>query len=961
MFRSQARRHKIRGRRGASYGCILSAFAIAAFASIPSAYGDNSPVVPGYERLSMAAAAGSEQALDVTARGELLLGELNCLSCHGASSAVQERVPTKTAPDLSNVGSRVSPQYLMEYLSDPHGVKPGATMPDIFHASEARPKAGAVEFLTQYLVSLGGPLEVGKQSGTAAIAEKGARLFHSVGCVACHAPQDKEGLEINTPVVPLGNLAKKTTLSALTEFLLDPLKTRHSGRMPNLWLKEDEAEAISTYLLRDQMEVAISTNAGPAETPGIAWEYHEIASASKLDDFSGSTPVSKGVSESFTIQIPGKRGSNYGIRWIGSLEVPQEGNYRFFLSSDDGSSLKIDGEQIILNDGIHPANTVNGRIALSAGSHQIEAWYFQGGGEEVFRLEWAGPGMGRREIDGSFLTATAGIPMQPIGWQAFTPDVEKAAMGKRMFAMMRCVSCHEMPGLRPLFPAKSLVELNTANDEGCLGASVRRGLPQYHLDADQKEALGAAVKHLQGRPKEISQKEKLQRQLATLNCYACHNRDGIGGPDEARSDYFQSLVEIDLGDEGRIPPTLTGVGAKLKAEALKDLLQHGDHHVRGRYMATRMPGFGAANVSTLAEHLTEVDAWEGLTEEPPFSEENVEIGKKFVGVTGVACVICHGVAGQKGLGIEGIDLSTAYARLNPGWFEKFLANPGAFNKDTRMPAFWPEGQSSFPDILEGSAERQIQSIWSYLSLGKTMSFPAGIEPTEGAKMELKPTNEPITHRTFMKDVGPRTILTGFPERLHVAFDANNVRLAKAWRGRFFDASGVASGRTDAFLEPLGIDVIDMPSGPAFAFLENLDAPWPIAGKMDRDVGGDFKGYRLDEGMRPTFVYNLKGVTIEEDPLPRVQPGGAALQRSFYLKSENSPAGLYFVVAEDTELEILDDGVVRTASGSRVSVVTSDGRPLLKLVLRDSNGMRQALLPIEWSAQGDMRFQSKLIW
>ncbi len=45
------------------------------------------------------------------------------------------------------------------------------------------------------------------------------------------------------------------------------------------------------------------------------------------------------------------------------------------------------------------------------------------------------------------------------------------------------------------------------------------------------------------------------------------------------------------------------------------------------------------------------------------------------------------------------------------------------------------------------------------------------------------------------DVGSRSILVGFPERVHVAFDANDIRLAKAWHGRFFDAS--ASGKAAA--------------------------------------------------------------------------------------------------------------------------------------------------------------------
>ena len=131
-----------------------------------------------------------------------------------------------------------------------------------------------------------------------------------------------------------------------------------------------------------------------------------------------------------------------------------------------------------------------------------------------------------------------------------------------------------------------------------------------------------------------------------------------------------------------------------------------------------------------------------------------------------------------------------------------------------MPQFFPDGQSPFIDILGGNTKRQIEAMWSYLSLKNSLQLPEGIVPVGEVAMELIPMNTPIVHRTFMDEVGPRSILTGFPEKLNTAFDANVVRLAKVWRGRFFDHSGVESGRTDRFLKPLGEDILDLPPGPA---------------------------------------------------------------------------------------------------------------------------------------------------
>jgi mono/diheme cytochrome c family protein len=105
---------------------LFSGLAMATgFCSVRSAFAAP-PVVPGYSVLTNA------KASDVD-RGQLLLGELNCVACHKAEGAV--RVEGKGAPELANAGARLTPQFLTAYLSDPHGIKPGATMPDVFHAS----------------------------------------------------------------------------------------------------------------------------------------------------------------------------------------------------------------------------------------------------------------------------------------------------------------------------------------------------------------------------------------------------------------------------------------------------------------------------------------------------------------------------------------------------------------------------------------------------------------------------------------------------------------------------------------------------------------------------------------------------------------------------------------------------------------------------------------------------------
>src|SRR5438309_1528410 len=72
-------------------------------------------VVAGFERFPAAPGAG-----------QLLLGELNCVSCHAPRDGSTTR---KQAPVLDDVGSRVKPAFLRKFLDDPQAVKPGSTMP----------------------------------------------------------------------------------------------------------------------------------------------------------------------------------------------------------------------------------------------------------------------------------------------------------------------------------------------------------------------------------------------------------------------------------------------------------------------------------------------------------------------------------------------------------------------------------------------------------------------------------------------------------------------------------------------------------------------------------------------------------------------------------------------------------------------------------------------------------------
>ncbi|MDB6139031.1 MAG: hypothetical protein JWO94_2103, partial [Verrucomicrobiaceae bacterium] len=114
----------------------------------------------------------------------------------------------------------------------------------------------------------------------------------------------------------------------------------------------------------------------------------------KLPDFSQLQPHREGSVEDNLLQIKLDDYKNqFGVVFTGRITAPKDGSYTFYLSSDDGSRISIDGKQVVEYDGIHPAGGLHeGVIKLTKGAHDFRLEYFQAaGGIELFAA-WKGPG-----------------------------------------------------------------------------------------------------------------------------------------------------------------------------------------------------------------------------------------------------------------------------------------------------------------------------------------------------------------------------------------------------------------------------------------------------------------------------------------------------------------------------------------------------------------------------------------
>ncbi|MCW5557601.1 MAG: Ig-like domain-containing protein, partial [Verrucomicrobiae bacterium] len=99
--------------------------------------------------------------------------------------------------------------------------------------------------------------------------------------------------------------------------------------------------------------------------------------------------------------FPGVQAEYVAGRFTGRLQVPEAGNYTFYLDSDDGSRLSLDGAVVIDHDGLHSASERNASVTLGAGSHAFEVLYFNNGGPGQLIVSWQGPGFDKRLVAGS--------------------------------------------------------------------------------------------------------------------------------------------------------------------------------------------------------------------------------------------------------------------------------------------------------------------------------------------------------------------------------------------------------------------------------------------------------------------------------------------------------------------------------------------------------------------------------
>ncbi len=910
---------RLRGRLIGQWAFVIASLSWVALASAAANDGDGRPVVAGFERFF------DRPEADASRGGTLLLGELNCVSCHKVEGIAAELIQTKQAPILDHIGGRVRPEFLRAYLADPRKAKPGTTMPNVFaNLPEAEAKE-EIEALVHFLASTGVALESPVRALQIGFGE---RVYHQVGCVACHgARKDGKHDDLKTSV-PLGDLTQKYTVTGLATFLQDPLAIRPSGRMPALNLKGDESRDVAHFLLE-----GLSVK----NEPNLKYQYYE-GEWDKLPGFDKLKPLSQGTVDDFNIRVR-KRTNNYAIRFEGYLQIDREGDYAFHVASDDGARLVIDGEVVVDHDGVHSESFKDGERKLEVGSHKLVVEHFNGGGEDALTVDFEGAGIARQSLS----PAVTIKPERPDSKPRFKPDRGLVERGRSIFAGRGCASCHRLQDshgvVESKLAAKAFQDLRNRTS-GCLADRPAAGSPDYALGSSQKAALLAAIKTATAAGvQKPTPRDAIASTLLRLNCYACHVRDGLGGVEKERDAFF-TTTQKEMGDEGRLPPHLNGVGGKLEAEWLKNILENGSKD--RPYMITHMPKFAASNAGSLAAELAEVDRIEPAPAiEFDLPEKRVKAqGRYLTGSKANNCGTCHAFKNFQASGIQAINMTIMTRRLRRDWFHRYVRNPQEYRPGTRMPSAWPQEKSLITEIFGGDSTKQIEAVWRYLADGDQAAVPYGLGRSP---IPLVVGKEAVIYRNFLEGAGPRAIGVGYPEKVNIAFDANDLRLAVIWQGDFIDASRHWTGRGEGFEAPLGDDILRLPEGAGVARLASADAAWPETSARSGDYR--FLGYSLAKiDRKPTFHYRLGSIKIDDffDGIPDSK--GPRLKRtlSFDLKAADAGENAYYRAAAANKIEVDSaDRALYVIDGTwRTRLETTAGP-----IVRKSAGKTELLVPI----------------
>lgn len=205
-------------------------------------------------------AAGKTDPAD---QGELRFRQMFCSTCHALSvtrAGTTSLIGGDIGPELSKVGSKANPDWLIAWLRDPQAYLPHSKMPryqwsdaDLYSVTQYITKRLTDSDLLSDVPTLEAP--------TNDEVQRGRRLFVDKGCASCHLI---EGIPVQHDLGPdLSAMGAKDVsqlsfgeskiphnlIAYLQAKITDPQSVNSAARMPLYHLSSEDLDALTTALL----------------------------------------------------------------------------------------------------------------------------------------------------------------------------------------------------------------------------------------------------------------------------------------------------------------------------------------------------------------------------------------------------------------------------------------------------------------------------------------------------------------------------------------------------------------------------------------------------------------------------------------------------------------------------------------------------------------------------------------
>ena len=119
---------------------------------------------------------------------------------------------------------------------------------------------------------------------------------------------------------------------------------------------------------------------------GAGWEEYTAASpGNHVRTRTDRTVSTRAITDAWDGAAP----DQFQVRWSGYVIAAAAGTYTFSTTSDDGSTVVIDGVRVVDNGGDHGAQTRSGTIVLARGPHTVRIDYHQVAGGYEMSWAWA--------------------------------------------------------------------------------------------------------------------------------------------------------------------------------------------------------------------------------------------------------------------------------------------------------------------------------------------------------------------------------------------------------------------------------------------------------------------------------------------------------------------------------------------------------------------------------------------